>query len=116
MQLLEPQGEVRMRIAAIGDVAVIGSARARARRDGYDAVLEALGPGLRAADVGFANLEMPVGAPEWVRPGRAPEFWNEPDLIPALVRAGVHVVSLANNHLMDCGPRGLERTRAACEH
>ena len=32
----------------------------------------------------------------------------------ALARAGVKVVSLANNHMMDCGPQGLRATLDAC--
>ena len=50
-----------------------------------------------------------------VRPGRSPEFRHDADVLPALARAGVRVLALANNHILDCGPRGLERTLAACE-
>lgn len=114
-RLLEPVGPVRLSLAAIGDVGVIGSARARALREGWDAVFAAAAPALRAADLGFANLELPVGEAGQVRPGRSPEFRHDADVLPALVRAGVRVVALANNHMMDCGPRGLERTLSACE-
>ncbi len=75
MRLVEPTGTVWGRLAAIGDVAVIGAVRARARRDGAQAPFAALAPRLRAADVGFANLESPVGAP--VKPDRSSEFWQE---------------------------------------
>lgn len=114
MRLLEPSGPVKFRIAAIGDVGVAGSTRERARREGYDALFAAAAPALRAADVGFANLELAIGAPEWVRPGRSPDFWQDAEVAGALARAGVRVVSLANNHMMDLGPRGIERTREAC--
>jgi hypothetical protein len=115
VRLLEPAGAARLALAAIGDVGVIGSARIRAERDGYDAVFAAAAPALRAADLGFANLELPVGEPGWVRAGRSPEFWHDAAVLPALARAGVRVLALANNHIMDCGPRGLERTLGACE-
>jgi len=114
VRVLDPVGTERLTLAAIGDVGVVGAARARARREGWDAVLAAAAPALRAADVGFANLELPVGAPEQVRRGRSPEFRHDPELLPALARTGVHVVALANNHVMDCGSDGLERTRTAC--
>lgn len=114
MRLVEPTGAAWGRLAAIGDVAVIGAVRARARRDGADAPFAALAPRLRAADVGFANLESPVGAPELVRPERSSEFWQSSDVPAALAGAGVRVVSLANNHMMDCGDEGLRRTLAAC--
>jgi hypothetical protein len=115
VRLLDPVGPVRLRLAAIGDVGVIGSARTRAVREGWDAVFAAVAPALRAADLGFANLELPVAEPGQARPGRSPEFRHDADVLPALVRAGVRVLSLANNHIMDCGPQGLERTLSACE-
>ena len=114
-RLLEPVGPVRLSLAAIGDVGVIGSARARAAREGWDAVFAAVAPALRAADLGFANLEMPVAGAGQVRRGRSPEFRHDPDVLPALARAGVRALALANNHIMDCGPRGLELTLSACE-
>ncbi len=115
MRLLEPQGETGLTVAAIGDIGVIGTGRARARRDGYDSALVPLRPALEGSDLVFGNLEMPVGEPSWVEPGRSPEFHHDADLIPALRRLGLRLVSLANNHILDCGARGLDRTREACE-
>ena len=115
MQLIETAGAPGPALAALGDIGVIGTARARARREGYDALLRVPSQALRAADLAFANLEFPVGEPAWVRPGRSSEFRHDEDVCAALARAGVRVVSLANNHMMDCGPRGLERTLGACE-
>lgn len=114
MRLLESAGAPRLTLAAVGDVGVNGRVRAFARAHGYDAVFAAVAPALRAADLGFANLEFPVADPDEVRPGRSREFWQEPEVVPALGRAGVRVLSLATNHMMDAGPRGLERTLAAC--
>jgi poly-gamma-glutamate synthesis protein (capsule biosynthesis protein) len=114
IRLFEPEGEVRLRLAAAGDVAVIGATRAVARARGEDAVFAAVAPAWRAADVAFANLEMPVGEPGWMEPGRAPEFRLESAVPAALARAGLRVVSLANNHMMDCGARGLDATLEAC--
>ncbi len=115
MRLLEPSGSVCFRIAALGDVGVAGSTRDRARRDGYESLFAAAAPSLRSADVGFANLELAIGEREWVRPGRSPDFWQDPEVATGLARSGVRVVSLANNHMMDLGPRGLARTREVCE-
>ncbi len=114
MRLLEPAGEPYFTLAAIGDVGVIGSARARAAREGWDAPFAALAPAFAAADLSFANLEFPVGRRDWVKAGRADEFFHDDDIAAALVRAGVKVVSLANNHMMDCGPQGLARTLEVC--
>ncbi len=114
MRLLEPVGPIRLRLAALGDIGLVGAGRERARREGHDAAFAALAPGLHAADLGFANLEMPFGQADWIQPGRTLEFWQDAELAPALTRAGVQVVSIANNHAMDCGVRGLARTLDAC--
>ena len=114
MIVLEAKGEVWASIAALGDIGLVGSARARIARDGWDAPFAAVAPQMRLADLGFANLEFPIGSEASVRPGRSSEFHHDAEVAPALVRAGVHVVSLANNHLMDCGPEGLAETLATC--
>jgi len=114
MRLLEPRGAPRLRLAAIGDVGLVGSGRTRARAEGYAAAFAALAPALRAADLAFANIEIPFGRAEWVRAGRTREFWQDSEVAGALAGVGIHVVSLANNHTMDCGPRGLDLTLDAC--
>jgi hypothetical protein len=114
VRLLDPRGAARLRLAAIGDVGLVGSGRTRARAQGYDAAFAAVAPSLRAADLAFANVEIPFGRPEWVRSGRTREFWQDPEVAAALAKAGIAVVSLANNHTMDCGVRGLELTLEAC--
>jgi poly-gamma-glutamate capsule biosynthesis protein CapA/YwtB (metallophosphatase superfamily) len=114
MRLLKSEEDPRLEVAAVGDVGVIGSARTRARREGFDAVFAAVRPHLEGADCAFANFELPVGKPEWVRPGRSAEFWQDPEVCGALARAGVGVVALATNHMMDCGPQGLDLTLETC--
>lgn len=114
IRLIEPSGPARLRIAAIGDIGAIGRIRSRGRSGGYDAVFAPMAAALKHADLAFANIEMPVGTPEWVRGGRSPEFWHDHAAIEALGRAGVRLVSLANNHVMDCGLQGLERSIEVC--
>ncbi len=114
MRALEPRGEVRLRIAAFGDIGLIGTARTRAAREGWDAPVAPLVPALASADQAFANLEFPVGERGWVKPGRSDEFFHDAQVPAALARVGVQVVSLANNHMMDCGEQGLGRTLEVC--
>lgn len=114
MRVLEPRGRLRLTLAAIGDIGLIGSARVRAAREGWDAPFEPLRAALLAADHAFANLEFPIGERSWVRPGRSEEFFQDAEVPAALARAGVRIVSLANNHMMDCGEAGLSRTLEVC--
>jgi poly-gamma-glutamate capsule biosynthesis protein CapA/YwtB (metallophosphatase superfamily) len=97
-------------IAAVGDVMMPASVQAAATREkrGYDLLFENIAQDLRTADITFANLETPVDH-KAVSSGY-PKFNSHPTLLTALRRAGVSVVSVANNHIMDAGTEGLRRT------
>ena len=61
---------------------------------------------LGGADVTVVNLESPVTT----RGARIPKPYNfrmHPRFLPALTGGGIDIVSLANNHIYDYGPRGL---------
>ncbi|HVW95583.1 MAG TPA: CapA family protein [Mucilaginibacter sp.] len=87
---------------------------------GYDHCMEKVAPLLSGADLVIANLETPVtdilrspyeGIKKYLHyadPVKTPE---------ALLKYGIHAVSLANNHLPDYGPEGLRQTlRCLKEH
>jgi poly-gamma-glutamate synthesis protein (capsule biosynthesis protein) len=103
-----------IRVACAGDIGLAGDARTRAEREGHDAALSALASAFASADLAFANLELPVGDAAEVRAGRSTGLRQGPEVPGALARAGVRIVSLANNHILDCGVSGLERTRRLC--
>jgi poly-gamma-glutamate synthesis protein (capsule biosynthesis protein) len=106
----------RATIAAVGDVllheAVKRSAETHGRGApdaGYAWLFAPIADLLAAADVTFANLETPV-APD-AGSGTRPYVFNAPpDALAALRRAGVDVVSVANNHAFDQGRAGFEET------
>ena len=89
-------------LAAVGDVN-LGAATAEAiRAYGAEYPWSSAAPLLSAADVAIANLECAVST----RGEPAPKeftFRGDPAALPALARAGVDVVSLANNHSLDYG-------------
>jgi hypothetical protein len=125
-QALEPE----IVIAAVGDV-MLGSTFPAGiplpPRDGAD-LLSSVRPILRAADVAFGNLEGPLydgrDAPTCTpggiaekargRPGGDGSCWafRVPTRYGKLIAdAGFGVLSLANNHILDFGERGLASTR-----
>jgi poly-gamma-glutamate capsule biosynthesis protein CapA/YwtB (metallophosphatase superfamily) len=74
--------------------------------------LAEVAPHLRAADLAFGNLESPLSD----LPARYPRnnvLRASPALAPVLREAGFGVLSLANNHAIDCQRPGLQRTRQA---
>ncbi|HUK66124.1 MAG TPA: CapA family protein [Anaeromyxobacteraceae bacterium] len=111
----------RVELEAVGDVLMHGAVkeaaedhRALAEPDGFSWLWAPIADLLSASDLTFANLETPV-AP---RAGRGTHsfVFNAPPGVPsALRRAGVKLVSVANNHAFDQGRPGFEETLAELE-
>jgi len=56
---------------------------------------------LKGADITWCNLESPLGTSGSPLPGKIIWFRARPDTVQCLEQAGVDVVSLANNHILD---------------
>lgn len=97
-------------IAAVGDVMMPLSIQSSISRNkkGYDGLFEKISKDFAGADITFANLETPVDHKSPV--SGYPKFNAHPALLAALKKAGVTIVSVANNHAMDAGSEGLKRT------
>jgi poly-gamma-glutamate capsule biosynthesis protein CapA/YwtB (metallophosphatase superfamily) len=97
-------------VAAVGDTMLGGTAGPELKIYGYDYPFVYVGDVLRSADIAFANLEGPLtrrGRPQ----AKQYTFRSPPEIVaPALARAGIDVVALANNHAMDYGVEGLVDT------
>ncbi|GAC1677572.1 MAG: hypothetical protein NVS9B8_18550 [Candidatus Limnocylindrales bacterium] len=112
--------EPTTRIAFIGDTLLGGDAQAMLTREGDDYALGAVLPLLGRADFAVANHEGPLThldrRADKADYGRK-RYWyrGRPSVAAALYRAGVRVVSLANNHVLDFGPEGLAETITALE-
>ena len=103
-------------LGAVGDVlmhdAVKRSAAEHGRGTadaGYSWLYADLADLLAAPDVTFANLETPI-APGTAQGTRPFVFNAPPEAVAALQRAGVDLVSFANNHVFDQGRPGFEET------
>ena len=67
---------------------------------------------LRTADLATANLEIPLTG-EQAPVDKAITLRADPGLAPSLKAAGLNVLTIANNHALDHGPRGLSDTLSA---
>ena len=117
----------RLTIAAVGDVLLHSRLQRQAVKDPrrFVSLWEPVSDLLRQADLAYANLEGPT-APGVIEGGYLaedpgfrfdehvyttyPRFNYHPHLIDDLVETGVDVVSVANNHILDRGSVGLDRT------
>jgi len=104
-----------MRIALVGDVMLGRLVNDRLRREGPAYPWGDVLPLLRRADLRFANLECVLaddGAP-W--PRKTFHFRSDRRNVAALEAAGIDVVSLANNHVLDHGVPALQEMLPALD-
>lgn len=78
----------------------------------YTPTLEIFG---RAADVNVANLEVPYTDRGSPHPTKSVVFRSEPQNISGIAYAGVDVVTLGNNHIVDYGEIGMLDTMAGLD-
>lgn len=96
-------------LMAVGDIMMHQDVKRAAETFGFEGLWSEVAPLLQGADLAFGNLETPV-APTTGRPG-VPFVFNAPEGLPAALRtAGWSLVSTANNHAFDQGPKGIRET------
>lgn len=74
--------------------------------------LSGIAPALRGADLAIGHLEVPHTRRGVELQGDVPAPGADPDHLDALARAGIGAVSMAGNHIADCGAEGIEDTVA----
>lgn len=96
-------------LIAAGDIMLGGRTAPTLAEHGEDYPFEAVMPLLRRAPVVLGNLEGPF-AKQSKKQDRRYSYRVKPRLVSSLYRAGINVVTLANNHLLDCGRSGVIET------
>lgn len=77
--------------------------------------LEGIAPALREADLVVGHLEVPHTRHQVEDTTDVPAPGADPDHLAALVDAGFDLMTLAGNHVADCGPEGIHDTVAGLE-
>lgn len=72
--------------------------------------LREVAPLLRVCDLRVANFETPISLDRRAVPGARPDYFALPVAADAVAAAGFQLVTLANNHVLDFGSEGVERT------
>jgi poly-gamma-glutamate synthesis protein (capsule biosynthesis protein) len=96
-------------LSAVGDVLLDRGVAQQIRANGTDFPFQFAGPLLKKADITFGNLECPLAKIGQKVP-KPFSFKANPDFAPCLKSAGFDILSLANNHTLDCGRIGLQET------
>ncbi len=83
---------------------------------GVEAIFEPIKPYLgEAADITIANLECPLTTHYWHHPTKPYYFKGSPANVKGLTYAGIDIVTLANNHILDYLLPGMQETQSVLE-
>lgn len=98
-----------------GDIMLGGRAKKIIGAQGEGYSFAAVRPLLRQAPIVLGNLEGPL-ARKAPKVQRHHSYRVHPRRARALAQAGITMVTLANNHLLDCGREGVEETLSTLAH
>jgi poly-gamma-glutamate capsule biosynthesis protein CapA/YwtB (metallophosphatase superfamily) len=106
-----------LKIAFTGDIMPQGEVGERIKQDSLAEWLSGVAPAWCDADVLIGNLESPCVVAAKAVPKKRPEleFRAPASRVRELAEAGFTAVTLANNHVLDCGPDGLRETLQALD-
>ena len=97
-------------IAFVGDVNPCLPRTLKAIRDDIENVRSAVWGHLDDADLIISNLETPIASSELILKNSIYCFSGHEDGLSLYLEPGRHIVTIANNHIMDCGDEGLRNT------
>src|ERR1700731_3471020 len=109
---LAAMGEPPLSLIAVGDIMLGGRARRPIREHGRDYPFRAVLPILQRAPIVLGNLEGAL-AQKAQKQNRNFTYRARPKVASSLLRAGINICTLANNHLVDCGREGVLETLEA---
>jgi poly-gamma-glutamate synthesis protein (capsule biosynthesis protein) len=97
-----------------GDICPIGANSSFFQSGDAESLFHDLLDDFRAAGLVIANLECPLIDKPTPISKMGPVFGEDSAAINGIRAAGIDVLCLANNHIFDHGPQGLENTMAVC--
>jgi poly-gamma-glutamate capsule biosynthesis protein CapA/YwtB (metallophosphatase superfamily) len=103
------RSEPAVEMVAVGDILLDRGIARRIEGGGPHIVFARVRDVISSADLAFGNLECPL-TDNCDRSRQRISFRANPRYVESLTDAGFDMLSLANNHSMDCGSRGLLET------
>ena len=97
----------------VGDIILARRIEDIINNNGYEPIFDPTFPILgETSDITVANLESPLTNQGSPHPTKTVVFRGSPDNAVALTYAGIDVVTIANNHIIDYGLEGLQQTQS----
>lgn len=109
---IPPARDRAFSVLACGDILLSRTPGKRAAAQGYRFLFSGVKDLVSQADIAFANLESPASYTGTPYPGKAENitFRADPATLFGVAWAGFDVLSIANNHINDYGPKALAET------
>ncbi len=105
----------KLRILVTGDFCPTGGIERLCLEQRFDQVYGNVLPILKNKDLSITNLECPLTDTLAPINKTGPNLVADPKCAQAIKYGGFDIVSLANNHILDQGEKGLQDTLQACE-
>lgn len=104
--------DAMIKMLAVGDLGLIGQVSYNLKNNGITHPFVYVQDYLRDADVVFGNLEMPFSSSgsSSLKAHQSNNFFHEDIVVDSLLNANFNLLSIANNHIMECGEEGLFKT------
>lgn len=103
----EIEESMKLTISLVGDILMDGSVRSQINQNGYHYPWEYVRDYFQEDDITIGNLETSITREGTIWPDKQFNFRSDPENLEAMKKAGIDVVSLANNHSLDYGYDGL---------
>lgn len=104
----------QVKLSFVGDVLLASKVEDILKQKGYDYPYTNVKDYLTKPDFTIANLETPITT-RGTEQKKDYVYRSSPLALPPLKDAGIDLVNLANNHVMDYGPEGLQDTMNALD-
>lgn len=108
-QTVTPDGDGLL-FSFVGDIQMSGKVDELMRKNGFDFPFQYAKSLFQKDDLTIANLETPITLGGLAETDKQFVFKSSPDSAAAMHTAGIDVVTLANNHVLDQGVSGLRDT------
>ena len=105
-----PAGCDPISIVAVGDLLLGGSATPQLKKNGFSDPFSPTLVHLQQADIAMANLEAPLTTAKKPVTDKTYTFKVSPAAAKDIKKAGFDLLTLANNHIGDFGPKGVIET------
>jgi poly-gamma-glutamate capsule biosynthesis protein CapA/YwtB (metallophosphatase superfamily) len=111
-ETVQPSGSPNITVIGVGDLMFSMGPVSLMKSQGGAAPLAKVADVLKGADITIANLECPLSDRGTAVKGKPAHliFKGPPVAIESLTAAGIDIVALANNHMMDYGAPAMEDT------